>query len=33
MGKEWKIAQYNLSVPIPNGMVAEVVKRIAAAGK
>jgi hypothetical protein len=33
MGKEWKIAQYNLSVPIPNSMVGEVVKRIAAAGK
>jgi hypothetical protein len=28
---EWKIAQYNLSVPIPNSIVAAVVKQIAAA--
>jgi hypothetical protein len=27
---EWKIAQYNLSVPIPNATVNDVVKRIAA---
>lgn len=26
----WKIAQYNLSIPIPNAIVGEVVKRIAA---
>jgi len=30
---EWKIAQYNLSVPIPNSIVDGLVKQIAAAGK
>jgi hypothetical protein len=29
IGNEWKIAQYNLSVPIPNSMVSGVVKQIA----
>ena len=29
-GKDWKIAQYNLSVPVPNAMVHDVVKDIAA---
>jgi hypothetical protein len=28
---EWKIAQYNLSVPIPNSIASAVVKQIAAA--
>jgi len=32
-GRRWKIAQYNLSVPIPNGVFAEVKKIIEAAGK
>jgi hypothetical protein len=27
-GKDWKIAQYNLSVPIPNDVFADVKKRI-----
>ncbi len=30
IGKEWKIAQYNLSIPIPNALANEFVKRIAA---
>lgn len=30
-GGRWKIAQYNLSVPIPNALLPDVVKRIAAA--
>jgi ketosteroid isomerase-like protein len=29
-GNAWKIAQYNLSVPIPNDLMGEVMKRIAA---
>lgn len=29
-GSTWKIAQYNLSVPIPNDLMGEVTKRIAA---
>jgi hypothetical protein len=29
IGNEWKIAQYNLSAPIPNSMVSGVVKQIA----
>lgn len=29
-GEDWKIAQYNLSVPVPNAMVYDVVKDIAA---
>ena len=29
-GGEWKIAQYNLSVPVPNAMVHDVVSEIAA---
>ena len=28
-GKEWKIAQYNLSIPIPNAMAKDIVARIA----
>ena len=32
-GKVWKIAQYNLSVPIPNPMLSGIVKQIAATGK
>jgi ketosteroid isomerase-like protein len=32
-GKRWKIAQYNLSVPIPNEAFADVKKIIEAAGK
>jgi uncharacterized protein (TIGR02246 family) len=32
-GKAWKIAQYNLSVPIPNGVFADVKKIIEAAPK
>jgi hypothetical protein len=32
-GEAWKIAQYNLSVPIPNSMVDALVKQIEAAGK
>ena len=31
IGGEWKIAQYNLSIPIPNALAASVVKQIAAA--
>ncbi len=31
-GGEWKIAQYNLSIPIPNAIVDDVVKRIAGQG-
>jgi hypothetical protein len=30
-GGKWKIAQYNLSVPIPNSIVSALVKEIAAA--
>jgi ketosteroid isomerase-like protein len=30
LGGEWKIAQYNLSVPVPNAMVHDVVSDIAA---
>jgi len=33
LGNEWKIAQYNLSIPIPNALANEVVKRIGAAAK
>ncbi len=33
IGKEWKIAQYNLSIPIPNPLANEVVKRIAGVPK
>lgn len=29
-GNAWKIAQYNLSVPIPNDIMGEVTKRVAA---
>jgi hypothetical protein len=29
IGGEWKIAQYNLSIPIPNALAAAVVKQIA----
>jgi hypothetical protein len=29
-GGEWKIAQYNLSIPIPNAMVNDIVAKIAA---
>jgi endonuclease/exonuclease/phosphatase family metal-dependent hydrolase len=29
IGREWKIAQYNLSVPVPNDLVGGVVKQIA----
>jgi hypothetical protein len=29
----WKIAQYNLSIPIPNALADEVVKTIARAAK
>ncbi|MCY1017124.1 nuclear transport factor 2 family protein [Pyxidicoccus sp. MSG2] len=29
-GNAWKIAQYNLSVPIPNDLMGEVTKRVAA---
>jgi hypothetical protein len=32
-GTTWKIAQYNLSVPIPNAVFADVKKIIAAAAK
>lgn len=32
-GKTWKIAQYNLSVPIPNGIFGDVKKMIEQAGK
>jgi hypothetical protein len=30
LGGNWKITQYNLSVPIPNALVGEVVKQISA---
>jgi hypothetical protein len=30
LGGEWKIAQYNLSVPIPNALVEGIVKQIGA---
>ena len=30
LGGQWKIAQYNLSVPIPNALVDGIVKRIGA---
>ena len=30
LGGKWKIAQYNLSVPIPNAMVDGIVKQIGA---
>jgi ketosteroid isomerase-like protein len=33
IGNDWKIAQYNLSIPIPNALADSVVKQIAAAGK
>jgi ketosteroid isomerase-like protein len=33
IGNDWKIAQYNLSIPIPNALADAVVKEIAAAGK
>jgi hypothetical protein len=32
-GGEWKIAQYNLSIAIPNSIADALVKQIAAAGK
>ena len=32
-GSGWKIAQYNLSVPIPNELLKDFVERIAAPGK
>lgn len=32
-GSAWKIAQYNLSVPIPNALADGIVKQIAAASK
>ena len=28
MGRDWKIAQYNLSVPIPNALMKEVMEKI-----
>jgi hypothetical protein len=28
VGDTWKIAQYNLSIPIPNALTDEVVQRI-----
>ena len=31
-GKEWKIAQYNLSIPVPNAIASEIVAKIAASG-
>jgi len=30
---EWKIAQYNLSIAVPNSIADALVKQIAAAGK
>jgi hypothetical protein len=33
IGQEWKIAQYNLSIPIPNSLAPSVVKQIAGQGK
>ncbi|HTC33218.1 MAG TPA: nuclear transport factor 2 family protein [Bryobacteraceae bacterium] len=30
LGGQWKIAQYNLSVPIPNALVSAIVKQIGA---
>jgi len=30
LGGEWKIAQYNLSIPIPNALASEIVKKIGA---
>jgi len=30
LGGKWKIAQYNLSVPIPNALVGAIVKQIGA---
>jgi SnoaL-like domain len=30
LGGKWKIAQYNLSVPIPNALVSNIVKQIGA---
>jgi hypothetical protein len=33
LGGQWKIAQYNLSIPIPNALADEFVKRIGAAAK
>jgi hypothetical protein len=30
IGGSWKIAQYNLSIPIPNALVKDVVARIRA---
>jgi hypothetical protein len=30
LGGQWKIAQYNLSVPIPNALVDGIVKQIGA---
>lgn len=32
IGGEWKVAQYNLSIPIPNELAKEVVGRIRTAG-
>ena len=29
LGGEWKIAQYNLSIPIPNNLANAIVKQIA----
>jgi hypothetical protein len=31
-GTQWKIAQYNLSIPIPNSMASAIVKEIAVKG-
>jgi ketosteroid isomerase-like protein len=33
IGKGWKIAQYNLSIPIPNALADSIVKQIAASAK
>jgi hypothetical protein len=30
LGGQWKIAQYNLPVPIPNALVSAIVKQIGA---
>ncbi|MDQ1472510.1 MAG: hypothetical protein QOJ99_3990 [Bryobacterales bacterium] len=32
-GREWKIAQYNLSIPIPNAMAKDIVTKIGVNGK
>ncbi len=33
LGAEWKIEQYNLSIPIPNALADSIVKQIAGPGK